>query len=75
MAQQANASLFHLQNGRQNKFANLRIFLGGFLFASRPVCSLSSPKGVFMTERTGNVTGQDLVELRIARGADWEKQI
>lgn len=39
----------------------------------RPVCSLSPPKGVFMTERTGNVTGQDLVEMRIARGAEMGK--
>lgn len=73
MAQQANASLFHLHSGRQNKFANLRIFLCGFLFASRPVRSLSSPKGVSTTERTGNVTEQDLVELRIARGAELGK--
>lgn len=39
----------------------------------RPVCSLSSSKEVFTTERTGNVTGQDLGEMRIAGGTELGK--
>lgn len=39
----------------------------------RPVRSVSSPKGVFVTERSGNVTGQNLAEMRIAREAEMGK--
>lgn len=44
VAQQANASPFHLWSHRGNKFANLRIFPFGFLFASDLCVPFLRPK-------------------------------